>query len=376
MPVAGWSAGKTWLRPVCNGADMLSNWLALLSSTKAYPTVGPLVYLVIGDVFSMGQLRCACRMLRGLFDWFCGDCKRRFQLSAPCGLPDGIWTFRSAVWHVSRCGRCCASSCESWRSAARGLCGRAWEYDGASLIQHNEPAEPTWTVQLQQCPKKYLSSRTLEGLGLVQAFLYVASGAESAYLPGVLAVWTGDVGNVIFASRANKQFRRMLQLWRCVRCFGNFVLDGPRPSGFSGSCSKLLAWCSRCSGCILLPVDTPPPLRGVCRPCGRSVEDMAKHMLSCPSPSNRLLRVHAYGPDTFAAAFCDLANSLYGPNPFADVYRARESPLSAPGSTGFGPNPFADVYRARESSLSALGSAGSSTANAGAISSPSLGGLP
>ena len=71
MPVAGWSAGKTWLQPVRNGADKLSNWLALLSSTKAYPTVGPLVFLVIGDVFSVGQLRCACRALRGLFDWFC-----------------------------------------------------------------------------------------------------------------------------------------------------------------------------------------------------------------------------------------------------------------------------------------------------------------
>ena len=59
-----------------------------------------------------------------------------------------------------------------------------------------------WTVQLQQSPKSYLSSRTLEGLGLVQAFLYVAAGAESAYLPGVLAVWTGDVGNLICASRA------------------------------------------------------------------------------------------------------------------------------------------------------------------------------
>ena len=214
-------------------------------------------------------------------------------------------------------------------------------------------------------PEKYLSSRTLEGLGLVQAFLYVASGAESAYLPGVLAVWTGDVGNVIFASRANKQFRRMLQLWRCVRCFGNFVLGGPRPSGFSGSCSKLLAWCSRCSGCILLPVDTPPPLRGVCRPCGRSVEDMAKHMLSCPSAS-----AYKY------MHMCELANSVFGFNPFAGVYRAQESVLADPASTGFGPNPFADVHRARESSLSAHGSAGSSPANAGTISSPSLAGLP
>ncbi len=82
MPVAGWSAGKMWLQPVRNGADKLSNWLALLSSTKAYPTVGPLAFLDIGDVFSVGQLRCACRVLRGLFDWFCGDCKRRFRLSA------------------------------------------------------------------------------------------------------------------------------------------------------------------------------------------------------------------------------------------------------------------------------------------------------
>ena len=313
----------------------------------------------------MAQLRCTCRMLRGFFDWFCGDCKRRFQLAAPRGLPDGIWTFRSALWHVSRCGRCCTSSCKSWRSAARGLCGSAWEYHGASVVQYNEPADPTWQVQLQQCPEKYLSSRHLEVLGLVQAFLYVASGAESAYLPGVLAVWTGGVDNVIFASRACKQFRGLLQLWRCVRCLGNFVLDGPRPSGFSGSCSKLLAWCSRCSGCMLFPVDTPPPLRGVCRPCGRSVEDMAKHKLSCPSAS-----AYEY------MHMCEVANSVLGFNPFASGYRAQESVLADPGSTGFGPNPFADVYRARESSLSALGSAGSSTANAGAISSPSLGGLP
>ena len=196
-----------------------------------------------------------------------------------------------------------------------------------------------WTVQLQQSPKSYLSSRTLEGLGLVQAFLYVASGAESAYLPGVLAVWTGDVCNVIFASRANKQFRRLLQLWRCVRCFGNFVLDGPRPSGFSGSCSKLLAWCSRCSGCILLPVDTPPPLRGVCRPCGRSVEDMGKHMLSCPSTSNKRLHVHVYGPDPFAATFYDLANSspVLGPDPFAAGYRPRGIPLPAHDYAGSSP---------------------------------------
>ena len=70
--------GKTWLQPVRNGADKLSNWLALLSSTKAYPTVGPLVFLVIGDVFSVRQLRCACRVLRGLFDWFVGIASAAF----------------------------------------------------------------------------------------------------------------------------------------------------------------------------------------------------------------------------------------------------------------------------------------------------------
>ena len=286
MPITGWApcASLLAVQSARNGAEKLSVFLALVRSTWFYPTLGPLVWLTVGDCWSLGQLRGTCRAVQGLFVWFCSDCRRMFTLQTNRTLPEGVWSLGGALWHCSRCDVCLGPSIESWRSGVRGFGIASRHVRGSGqhgLWRWVERAEPLWPVQVQQSPGPFFASRLLANVDIVKLFLYVAAGHQALYIPGILAIWTGEVAATVRVSGACKRLRWFLQLWRCVRCCGSFLLDSPRPMGDRGSCSRLLALCSRCNGCVQLEVGAAPPVPGRCRFCLRDVDDLEKHKLEC-----------------------------------------------------------------------------------------------
>ena len=93
MSLADWSVCSCFqLQAVRNGVDKLAVFLAMVRSSKAFPSVGALVLLVLGDLHAVGQLRVTCRAVRGLFDWYCIDSKQRFRVSSARQLPPGTWS--------------------------------------------------------------------------------------------------------------------------------------------------------------------------------------------------------------------------------------------------------------------------------------------
>ncbi len=114
----------------------------------------------------------------------------------------------------------------------------------------------TWPVAMGRAGRTSVARPSAAKTGAILRF---TPSRQRGHCQIVLAIWTGEVAATVRVSGACKRLRWFLQMWRCVRCCGSFLLDSPRPMGDRGSCSRLLALCSRCNGCVQLEVGAAPP---------------------------------------------------------------------------------------------------------------------
>ena len=149
---------------------------------------------------------------------------------------------------------------------------------------------------MQEAPRAYLDNRLFAAFDLARVFMYIIAGSQTAYLPGIFVVWTGDLQTAIQGTQICKAWKMMLQLWHCVRCGGAFLLRSPRPVGDRGSGSRLLALPSRCDGCIGMLVHAASPTPGTCRHCRRRVDDLEKHRYCCPAEVNERGHSRMFNP--------------------------------------------------------------------------------